>query len=257
MNGYDETEGALAASPTDGTAEPGAFGDGPDAAAPHDGSLPQAAETPAALAARLVEYQRRRSMLFEWMHPLRLAGVPYGEHVRARGTHETAALAEAFLETLGMPAPPLASFGAPGAALALLPAKECLTVFRLRALCDRVEEVRSWIDRPRRKLLSDWIGPHGVRLLLESRHAFSGHATPLIRHKPLGAADGDALAWLGFRLFEYECGWPPDNPLAIVQLAMPADAAGASPRALQAAPRGHRSRSIVSQLPNLFPEWSW
>ncbi|TKC86937.1 hypothetical protein FAZ69_20155 [Trinickia terrae] len=219
---------------------------------------------PSALAARLVEHHRLRRTLFEWMHPQRLAGVPYAECVRGREARETAALAEAFLDEIGMAAPPLTAFGPPDAALAQLPVRECLTVFRLRALFERVEEVRAWIDRPRRNLLADWVGPHGVRLLLAPRRALAGKAAPLTRHRPLDAADGDALTWLGFRLFERECGWAPDGPLAILQLAMPADA---SQLALAAGLEGNPGRlsasrlsmsgSILSQLPNLFPEWSW
>lgn len=116
---------------------------------------------PASLAARLVHHQRQRRTVFDWMHPQRLAGVPYAEHARESGAADTAALAEAFLDTIGMRAAPLVTFIAPGTELALLPPKECLTVFRLRALLDRVEEVRAWIDRPRRGLLIEWIGPQG------------------------------------------------------------------------------------------------
>ncbi|NIF54059.1 type III secretion protein HrpB4 [Burkholderia sp. Ax-1724] len=216
-----------------------------------------ASDTPAVLAARLVEHHRRRRALFDWMHPQRLAAVPYADCLRGRSARETGALAEAWLAAAGMPAPALALFGAPGAALALLPPAECLSVFRLRALLDRIDEVRAWIDRPRRNLLGEWIGARGVKLLLGPHRALAAGITPLARRAPLTAADGDALAWLGFRLFERECNWTPDGPLALMQLALPALAEYAAPRSLAVMPDGRPSRSIVAQLPNLFPEWSW
>jgi Bacterial type III secretion protein (HrpB4) len=271
MNGYDGTDDRFPAGYEDQNGEQSVFAEGGkgEAAAqrgPVANSL--AGETPAAVAARLTEHHRHRRTLFEWMHPLRLAGLPYANRLRGAGAAEKAALAEAFLDQLGMPAPPLASFNAPGAALAVLPARECITVLRLRALIERAEEVRSWIDRARRQRLIDWIGPRGVQLLLGQRRALSGdsalasaaprapRATRATR-ATLGAADADALAWLGFRLFERECGWGQDGPLAIVQLAMPAEAASASPSAVPAARGWNPSLSIVSQLPDLFPEWSW
>ncbi|WP_043201346.1 type III secretion protein HrpB4 [Paraburkholderia acidipaludis] len=208
---------------------------------------------PAAVAARLRAHHAWRRTLFEWMHPLRRAQVPCADRLTDGGAAGTAAFAEAMLQALGFPAPPLASFSAPGAALAVLPANACLGVFRLRALFDHGEEVRSWIDRPRRQRLNDWIGPRGTQVLLGQRRALSG--APLAA--PLGRVDGDALAWIGYRLFERECGWTQAGPLAIAQLAMPEPAGPVPPLATANGPGRNASLSIVSQLPDLFPEWSW
>ncbi|MBN3851597.1 hypothetical protein G3N58_33030, partial [Paraburkholderia sp. Ac-20342] len=62
-----------------------------------------ASDTPAVLAARLVEHHRRRRALFDWMHPQRLAAVPYADCLRGRSARETGALAEAWLAAAGMP----------------------------------------------------------------------------------------------------------------------------------------------------------
>jgi hypothetical protein len=227
-------------------------------------------KTPAAVAARLAGHHRRRRTLFEWMHPLRLASVPCADRLASCRAAQAAALAQAFLDELGMPVPSLDSFQLPGAALAILPASECLMVFRLRALVEHTEELRTWIDRPRRGLLTEWIGARGVRLLFDQRRALAGFAadgrsvaarkgkvTQPVQPE-LAGAHGDFLAGHGFRLFERECGWPHDGPLAIMQLAMPPDVDAHAGEGLPAPAHGsNASLSIVSQLPDLFSEWSW
>ncbi|MEF9440582.1 hypothetical protein OWT26_10155 [Burkholderia sp. 1A5] len=50
---------------------------------------------------------------------------------------------------------------------------------------------------------------------------------------PLDAADGDDLAWLGFRLFARDRRWAPGGPLAIMRLAMPARDDGGRCRSLR------------------------
>jgi Bacterial type III secretion protein (HrpB4) len=229
-----------------------------------------AGETSAAVAARIAGHHRRRRTLFEWMHPLRLAGVPCADRLASCRESQAAALAEAFLDKLGMPVPSLDSFQLPGAALAILPASECLMVFRLRALVEHTEELRTWIDRPRRALLTEWIGARGVRLLFDRRRALAGLASDgrsvaarggkaTQPGKPqLAGVHGEFLAGLGFRLFERECEWPHDGPLAIMQLAMPPDVDAHAGKGLPPPAHGsNASLSIVSQLPDLFPEWSW
>ncbi|MDQ7980262.1 type III secretion protein HrpB4 [Paraburkholderia sp. SARCC-3016] len=211
----------------------------------------------AAVTARLVEHHRRRRTLFDWIHPLRVAAMPCADQVRATDVQETPALAEAFLGGIGMLPPPLAAFSAPDAALVLLPAQECLTVFRLRALFELVEELRSWIDRPRRALLSEWVGAHGVRLLHGQRRRLAGNGTRPRLREMIDEANACALARYGFMLFSHECGWAPDGPLAIVQLALPEDATREMPEAFPAAHSQNLSRTIISQLPSLFPERSW
>ncbi|HWX12269.1 MAG TPA: type III secretion protein HrpB4 [Trinickia sp.] len=217
-----------------------------------------ATDNPAPLAARLIEYSRRRRSLFDWMHPSRLARLPYADRVRGSEGAGAAKLAEAFLDETGMPVPPLSAFSAPGAALALLPMRDCLAVFRLRALLDYADEVHSWIDRPRRSLLTGWIGPHGARLLLARKRELTGDpARAAQRRERLDSGSSDGLAWRGLRLFERECDWPSDGPLALAQLALPDESASGPPASPLGKAGWNPSLSIVSQLPDLFPEWSW
>ncbi|WP_244130444.1 type III secretion protein HrpB4 [Burkholderia latens] len=228
--------------------------------------------TPAAVAARLAAYHRRRRTLFDWMHPAYLARVPWADRLGACGPAQAESLADALLDEWGMPVPPLAAFNAPETALALLPAHDCLTVFRLRALVEQAEPLRAWIDRPRREKLTGWIGARGVNLLFARGRELAGDARPLatrachaasVMQVPLDAADGDALAWLGFRLFGRDCRWAPDGPLAIMRLAMPvrdderALPPPSPPLSLPPSEGSSPSLSIVSQLPDLFPEWPW
>lgn len=220
-------------------------------------SAMNATTTPAHLAARLTEYSRRRRTLFDWMHPRRLARLPYAGRVRGLEGTGGATLAEAYLDEAGMPVPPLSAFNAPGASLALLPMPECLSVFRLRALFDYANEVHSWIDRPRRSLLTEWIGPHGTRLLLARKRELIGDPTRAAKPARLDSGSSDVLAWRGLRLFERECDWPSDGPLKLAQLALPDESAYEAPTSSLGQAGWNPSLAIVSQLPNLFPEWSW
>ena len=258
MNGYDPIEGGALAAREGVNGEQDVFAErrtGVTATA--RGPLERARETSAAVAARVIEHYRCRRTLFEWMHPLRLAGVPYGDCVQRAGPAEAAALAEAYLEAAGMRVPPMSSFSAPGAALTLLPMHECLALFRLRALLDHSDELHSWIDRPRRERLNEWVGLRGARLLFARRRDLGVDAMTPVSRSPLGSADADSLARLGYRHFERECGWEPNGPLALAQFAMPADAEHASPLAQPSAWGWNPSLWIVSQLPGSFPEGSW
>ncbi|CAB3769490.1 type III secretion protein HrpB4 [Paraburkholderia solisilvae] len=216
------------------------------------------ADDAAELAARLTGYRRRRQTLFDWMHPQRLAGFPFAAPARGCGSTHAAALADAFLDDAGWPMPPWHAFDVPGAALLRLPVRECLAAFRLRALLEHTDDVRSWIDRPRRTLLCDWVGVHGARVLLtRPRDLDSGVPAGAPRAAPPGPASADALAWRGLRLFERECGWPPGGPLALAQFALPeeqADDANAALDDAHAVDGETAGLSIVSQLSDLFPE---
>ncbi|MBY4696138.1 hypothetical protein K6W21_18890 [Burkholderia latens] len=247
-----------------------------DAADAYDASADRVAApngaTPAAVAARLAAYHRRRRTLFDWMHPACRARVPCADRLDACSPAQAEALADALLDEWGMPAPPLAAFDAPETALALLPAHDCLAVFRLRALVEQADALRAWIDRPRREKLTGWIGARGVNLLFARGRELAGNARSLAvcahhaasaMQLPLDAADGDALAWLGFRLFARDCRWAHGGPLAIMRLAMPARddeealPSPSMPLSLPSSAGSNPSLSIVSQLPDLFPEWSW
>jgi hypothetical protein len=254
MNDYEHGNGGGAGDGL-GRGETGAAG-GADAVAAQD------------VAARLIGYRRHRHSLFDWMHPLRRARVPFADRVQGSDGPHAAALADAFLDDSGVPAPSWQTFSAPGVELIQMPMRICVAAFRLRALFEHTDEIRSWIDRPRRAQLNDWVGPQGTRLLLSRpRDLGGGNAASPAHAVPLGPAAADALAWRGLRLFARECGWPAAGPLAIAQFALPDEmpeemreeargsAAGATPAAAFAVDEWNPSLSIVSQLPDLFPEW--
>lgn len=243
-------------------------------------------EPAAVLAARLAAHYRARRTLFDWMHPARLAALPYAARLRGLDGARIATLAEAFLADAGFTVPAVERFEPADAALALLPSPAVLAVFRLRALLDHAVEVQGWIDRPRRAVLVSWVGADGARLLLTRRQAFgaeSSLAARLVHPPALDMQAGDALAWRGLRLFERECGWGADAPSAMLQLALPAAAADLPlarfmpPLALRVHDLGGLKReaphkatretlheapcvpslAIVAQLSVLFPEATW
>ena len=148
-----------------------------------------------ALATSVAHYHRRRRTLFEWMDPQRIAAFAYAACLPALDERRSGQLAEVFLGSAGLPPAPLLLFGEESAALLRLPLRDCLSVFRLRALLEHVHELRSWIDRPRRMLLNEWLGPDLLRMLLAQRGGFTGGNLPLD-----GQPSAQALAWHGFRL---------------------------------------------------------
>ena len=187
------------------------------------------------------------------MDPQRIAAFAYAACLPALDERRSGQLAEVFLGSAGLPPAPLLLFGEESAALLRLPLRDCLSVFRLRALLEHVDELRSWIDRPRRMLLNEWLGPDLLRMLLAQRGGFTGGNLPLD-----GQPSAQALAWHGFRLFERECGWAADHPMMLVQFALPDDCSLLPPDEVPGqATVSNASRTLVSQLPELFPALSW
>lgn len=206
-----------------------------------------------ALATSVAHYHRRRRTLFEWMDPQRIAAFPYAACLPKLDERRSGQLAEAFLGSAGSPPAPLLSFGEESATLLRLLLQDCLSVFRLRALLEHADELRSWIDRPRRMLLNEWLGPDLLRMLLAQRSGFTGGNLPLD-----GQPSAQTLAWRGFRLFERECGWAADHPMMLVQFALPDDCSLLPPDQVPGqATVSNASRTLVSQLPELFPALSW
>ncbi|MFM0733732.1 type III secretion protein HrpB4 [Paraburkholderia sediminicola] len=243
-----------------GGAVDGMFDDAFDAvfddAAP-DPQAPQAASSQDAdplaplatmLAGCIADYHRRRRTLFEWLHPQRLAAFAYASLLPALDERRTAQLAETWLEHLGVRPAPLLSFTDPSFPLTQLPLPDSLCVLRMRALLEHVDEVRSWIDRPRRLLLNQWLGPQLARALLAQRGGLAGGNLPLAAEPT-----ADALAWRGFRLFERDCGWGADHPMRLAQFALSNDSALAAPlEAAEHAKVSSASDTLISQLPELF-----
>lgn len=200
------------------------------------------------LAGCIADYHRRRRTLFEWLHPQRLAAFAYAPLLPALGERRTAQLAETWLEHHGMQPAPLLSFTDPSFPLTQLPLPDSLCVLRMRALLEHVDEVRSWIDRPRRLRLNQWLGPQLARALLAQRGGLAGSNLPLAAEPT-----ADALAWRGFRLFERDCGWGADHPMRLVQFALSNDSALAAPLdPAEHAKVSPASDTLISQLPELF-----
>ncbi|MFL9874801.1 type III secretion protein HrpB4 [Paraburkholderia megapolitana] len=243
-----------------------AASDAPQAADVADASDPSEASDPApsepavdpavklsrTIAANLAEYHQRRRTLFEWMHPARIASFAYAACLPGLDARRGAQLAEAFLDSVGFTPAPLPAFGDASVALMRLPLADCLKVLRMRVLVEHVYELRLWIDRPRRVLLDEWLGPHLTRMLLAQRGG-------LTAGQPLrGEPSADSLALQGFRLFERDCRWSADHPMMLLQFALPDETA---PARLPDTP-GHAkvsktSLTLVSQLADFFPTRSW
>lgn len=218
----------------------------------------------AEVVARMTAYGRARRTLFEWMHPgwrervdreACLAGLD-----AARGSE----LAGAFLADAGIPAPPLESFRAPGTALILLNVPAALAALRLRALWDRTDELRSWIDRPRRARLAAWVGEAGARLLLTRRRDLgdtSSAAMAVDLDSPAETDDetGAHLAAGGLLHFAREGGHYAGATLDLLRFALPpARVSGALAGQDMAPPSGgaNPSLAIASQLGNLFDRFA-
>ncbi|WP_321816623.1 MULTISPECIES: type III secretion protein HrpB4 [unclassified Paraburkholderia] len=223
-----------------------------------------ASQSARVIAARLARYRHRRRTLLDWMHPLRrerlwrTAGVPGGvDRSRTRSEDRSndrsnEALAEAVLADAGVPVPPLACFASPGAALALINPLDAQRIWRLRVLCEHADEIRAWIDRPRRALLAQWLGESGVRVLL---------SMPRDLHRDLhreaaldaGAPDiADTLAARGFERLARECG----EAFALMRFALPNDALQAAWPELDDAstPRTTIADALAARLPELLVE---
>ncbi len=252
-----------------------------------DMSMSIPAATPGAMSNRLLVYARRRRTLLEWMHPTHLATSPLLSSVAAVRAEmplddpRQAALAEAFLNASAMPAAPLADVSVPNANLLMVSITDGLAVCRLRVLLDHAAIFRSWIDKPRRRLLTDWVGKALAQMLLTQPRRWqalfeqlsdgmvladaassSSPSTRALIEAPLSET-ADALAWCGFRLLEHDCGWHPSSPAALLRFALPAASSLSSysfpwTQPLPAA-RAATSLSAVllSQLPDFFPEPSW
>ena len=225
--------------------------DPPDAAPPET-TIDPAVQLSRTIAANLAEYHQRRRTLFEWMHPARIASFAYAACLPGLDARRGAQLAEAFLDSVGFTPAPLPAFGDASVALMRLPLADCLKVLRMRVLVEHVYELRLWIDRPRRVLLDEWLGPHLTRMLLAQRGG-------LTAGQPLrGEPSADSLALQGFRLFERDCRWSADHPMMLLQFALPDETA---PARLPDTP-GHAkvsktSLTLVSQLADFFPTRSW
>ncbi|MEQ5842578.1 hypothetical protein N0A02_24310 [Paraburkholderia acidicola] len=221
-------------------------------AVPPETPVDPAVKLSRAIAANLAEYHERRRTLFEWMHPARVASFAYAACLPGLDARRGAQLAEAFLDSVGFAPAPLLAFGEASVALMRLPLEDCLKIFRMRVLVEHVYELRLWIDRPRRVLLDEWLGPHLTRMLLAQRGG-------LTAGQPLrGEPSADSLALQGFRLFERDCRWSADHPMMLLQFALPDETA---PARLPDTP-GHAkvskaSLTLVSQLADFFPTRSW
>lgn len=231
-----------------------------------DGTLRQAAD----LSTQLRAYAHRRRTVLQWMHPTHLTASAWISSIAARCgmLNEIArltaddplsvTLTDAFLDDAGLPHASLADLTAPGANLGMLPIADALAVCRLRVLLDHAALFRSWIDKPRRRLLAEWVGISLAQMLVTQPrrwHALLDRSSDIASNADLEpdaalnpnasneanatsvaslssstheliveplSETADALAWCGFRLLERDCRWNPSSPAALLLLALPA-----------------------------------
>ncbi|HEY4353265.1 MAG TPA: type III secretion protein HrpB4 [Paraburkholderia sp.] len=213
------------------------------------------------LAGMLMQYQRNRHMLFDWMHPGwrggALAALPNADSPGTRVL--LARAADAWLRAAGCAPPPLAVFRGSAATLAALPVNDALSALRLRALHFRRAELRYWVDRESRDRVSVWLGRNAsvaLRWLIETSNPPA--VDRLMRDygmAPLDDLDDMSLAWEGYCLFT--CSGQ-GAPLDLLRFAW--DDAAAAPHWLLAhGPASHEEdgAEVIGRLPEFFQEQVW
>lgn len=211
------------------------------------------------LAEMLIQYESSRRAVFGYLHASWLDTLPAAS--RWLITLEAARLpdcAEALLELLGLGAPPLEVFHGPAANLVALPVDAALHALRFRALWACRGELRHWIDRSRRTLLDDWIGPRAAAILRAEHAQPLGHASWLNEVPALDTMSAQELAWSGYCLFDQDGILPTGGPAALVRLALPRDALAPQWIAARGSAAGcNESLEVMAQLPQLLAEHSW
>lgn len=213
--------------------------------------------------ATLAQYQVNRLSLLAWIHPSWLSVETFAllQDYAVPGA-AGAACAAAWLETENLPLPPLSAFRSRCEALAALPITDALYMLRLRALFFRRGELRYWVDRESRTLLSEWLGLDATIALRGLLGSANGPPVDRLmrRHgmSPLDDLSADELAWEGFCLFEYDGMARPGGPLALLKFALPR----ALPVPGWISPDNvwtsvNESIAVLKQLPVLYPEQSW
>jgi type III secretion system HrpB4-like protein len=189
----------------------------------HDGQ----AHVARRLAILLRRYERNLRSLIDWIDPSWLAGlVPPGVLELAVDTVEREQLSLAVAERLGVSAPPLSSFSAKAnELLGVLEVREVLDLWRIRALLFRRAELRSWIDRPSRERVSQWVGHDAtffVRALQVMPDAPKVERFTRTGNAPeLAALTASRLAWEGLNLFACDERTSERGPLWLLRFALP------------------------------------
>ncbi|APR38356.1 type III secretion protein HrpB4 [Paraburkholderia sp. SOS3] len=215
----------------------------------------------ARLAGMLMQYQRNRLALFDWMHPgwrgRALAALPNADSPGKRALRARAA--DAWLRAAGCAPPPLAAFRGRAGALAALPVDDALCALRLRALHFRRAELRYWVDRESRDRVSVWLGRNAsaaLRWLIETPN--SPAIDRLMRDygmAPLDELDDMSLAWEGYCLFTR-----PGHGVPLDLLRFVWDEAAAVPNwllAYAAASYEEDGVRVIDRLPEFFQEHVW
>jgi type III secretion system HrpB4-like protein len=189
----------------------------------HDGQ----ANVARRLAVLLRRYERNLRSLIDWIDPSWLAGlVPSGAVELAVDTAEREQLSLAVAERLGVSAPPLSSFDTKASdGLGMLEVQEVLDLCRIRALLFRRAELRSWIDRPSRERVSQWVGHDAtffVRALQVMPDAPKVERLTRTGHAPeLAALTASQLAWEGWTLFACDDRTNERGPSWLLRFALP------------------------------------
>lgn len=189
----------------------------------HDGQ----ANVARRLAILLRRYERSLRSLIDWIDPSWLARlVPPDVAQLAVDTAERERLSLAVADRLGVSTPPLSSFSAKANdLLGVLDVREVLDVWRIRALLFRRAELRSWIDRPSRERVNQWVGADAtffVRALQVMPEAPKVERFTRNGNAPeLAALTAAQLAWEGWNLFACDERTNERGPSSLLRLALP------------------------------------
>jgi type III secretion system HrpB4-like protein len=219
------------------------------------------------LAILLRRYERNLRSLIDWIDPSWLAGLaPPGVAQLAVDTAEREQLSLAVAERLGVSAPLLSSFGAKtNDLLGVLEVREALDVWRIRALLFRRAELRSWIDRPSRERVSQWVG-HDATFFVRALQAMPD--APKVERftrngnaPELAGLTASQLAWEGWNLFACDERTNERGPSWLLRLALARELQPTSwitHRALfEESAYGPDNERVFLQLKHWFGQRTW
>lgn len=219
------------------------------------------------LARLLVGYERNVRTAVDWVHPSWLDTLlPPGVPELAVDAPDRELLSLALVARLGVVEPPLESFSmGPAADLGAWTKDDALLVLKVRALLFRRGELRSWIDRPSRARVSEWLGEDATQLVLAlQRLPDAPKIEQVVRAglaQELAVLSAERLAWEGWCLFSSDGSWTEAGPSSLLRLALPREMPALRRMIRQAALGDAAQRAdserIPGQLKLWFPERTW
>lgn len=179
------------------------------------------------VATLLRNYERNLRSLIDWVDASWLVGLlPPGVAALATDAMERERLSLAIAERVGLIEPALSGFNA-GAVnlLGALEIREALDLMRVRALLFRRAELRSWIDRPSRERVGEWVG-HDAAFFVRALQVLPDapkveRLTRAGQAQELGALTAVQLAWEGWNLFACDEGMENHGPSSLLRFALP------------------------------------